>query len=363
MDNSPYVVVLNDTGVIPHHGCRVVMKTLIEKIASWGYQVKTVSVYSDWRIFEAVIDGASAVIVNGEGTIHHSAPRGRRLVEVGPYCRERGIPAFLINTVWQDNSQAMADEAKSFLLLAARESWSQKHMQRDGLQVELVPDLTIGTEYLSSGTRRSGFVFTDAVGLPVTDAMFAEHRRTPHSRYVTLEPPKRDVPSLSTAPFERLKFRGGPGWKRAVSISVTRFIKRALIIRGLLKSGWRKATHPVESAPIAQFLDILGSAELVVTGRFHVVCLCLVTGTPFLAVASNSHKIEGMLEDAGLSHRLVHPSQLHQAVTSGLPWTEQDKRSAEKFVSFARSAQSSLFARIREAIPPSTPVREAGTSR
>ena len=42
-------------------------------------------------------------------------------------------------------------------------------------------------------------------------------------------------------------------------------------------------------------------AENVVTGRFHTACMALLTKTPFLALNSNSWKIEALLKDVGLN--------------------------------------------------------------
>ena len=41
----------------------------------------------------------------------------------------------------------------------------------------------------------------------------------------------------------------------------------------------------------------LKSLDLHVTGRFHGTCLAVLANTPFVAYASNSHKIEGLLKD------------------------------------------------------------------
>ena len=123
-------------------------------------------------------------------------------------------------------------------------------------------------------------------------------------------------------------------------------MKRALIIRGRLKYWWRARRGHVVERPVDDFMALLSSSELVVTGRFHVVCLCLITGTPFLAVASNSHKVEGMLEDAGLLHRLVSPQKLAQILDAPPAWTEEDGRLASEFVALARRGQAELFGDI-----------------
>jgi hypothetical protein len=345
-----HIVVLNDTAVIAHHGCKIVMQRIIDEVAPWGFEIKTVSVYSDWRIFEDIINQAVAVIVNGEGTLHHSADRGFRLVEVAPHCQRRGIPVFLINSVWQDNSDQMAEMAQAFLLRSVRESRSLTQMTDQGLSARMVPDLTLGYGHVPSGSTRSGRVYSDAVGMPVTDMIYRLYRQHGDGEYVSLEPPIAHRGSYSDHPAHRLQVSEGSDAKRARKLATVRFFKRALIIRGRIKYWIRQRLGHITELAVVDFMRLLESRELVITGRFHVVCLCLVTGTPFLAVASNSHKVEGMLEDAGLSHRMVAPVKLEKVLANPPEWSVADQKAAADFVARATTLQSQLFADIREQV-------------
>ena len=47
-------------------------------------------------------------------------------------------------------------------------------------------------------------------------------------------------------------------------------------------------------------LGDMRDASVVVTGRFHGACLSVVAQRPFVAVSSNTHKIEGLCRDAEL---------------------------------------------------------------
>jgi hypothetical protein len=60
-----------------------------------------------------------------------------------------------------------------------------------------------------------------------------------------------------------------------------------------------------EGADTASYISWLRSLELYVTGRFHGVCLSIVAETPFLAFPSNSHKIEGILQDMGAPDLII----------------------------------------------------------
>lgn len=347
------IVVLNDTAAIPHYGCKVVMKRVVDSLTSYGFSVKTVSVYSTWRVHKKLIDQSVAVVVNGEGTLHHSAKRGRTLVAVAPYCKARDIPVFLINSVWQDNNEEMAAEAADFMLRYVRESRSKKQFVAQGLSATAVPDLTLGWDYQPSSPSRSGRIYTDAVGMPATDLLYRLHREDPGSRYVTMTPPKGHRGDYPDAEFERLRPPLDETIGETIRLKLNRAYKLIFLIRGKLKNLARQWRGDLEMVPLNDFMHSLEAAELVVTGRFHAVCLCILTGTPFLAITSNSHKVEGMLEDAGLSHRIVHPADIRGVLANPPAWTAEDAASAEAFVHKARRGQKTMFNKIAKLIKES----------
>ena len=340
------IVVLNDTAAIPHYGCKVVMKRVVDTLAGYGFEIKTVSVYSTWRVHKKLIDQSVGVVVNGEGTIHHSAKRGRSLVAVAPYCESKGIPVFLINSVWQDNSDEMAEEAGKFLLRYVRESRSKKQFAAQGLSATMVPDLTLGWDYQRTSPTRSGRVYTDAVGMPATDLLYRLHREDPGSRYLTMTPPRGHRGDYPDAEFERLRPPLDETIGHTIKLKLNRTYKLIFLIRGKLKNLVRQIRGDLEMVPLTDFMGSLEGAELVVTGRFHGVCLCILTGTPFLAITSNSHKVEGMLEDAGLSHRIVHPRDIRAVLAHPPKWTKDDAEKAEAFVQKARRGQKAMFNKV-----------------
>lgn len=339
---------LNDTAAIAHYGCKVVMKRVVDTLSGFGFDVKTVSVYSTWRVHQKLIDRSVAVVVNGEGTLHHSATRARTLVAVAPYCAERGIPVFLINSVWQDNSEELATQAGHFLLRYVRESRSRAQMKAQGLSATMVPDLTLGWSYQPTVPQpeRSGRVYTDAVGMPATDLLYRLHREDAGSRYVTMIPPRGHRGDYAEAPFERLRPPVDETLPQTLRLKAIRAYKLLLLVRGKAKNVVRRLRGDLEMVPLTDFMASLEGAELVVTGRFHGVCLCILTGTPFLAITSNSHKVEGMLEDAGLSHRIVRPADIRAVLARPPQWTADDAAKAKAFVSKARRGQKAMFAKV-----------------
>ena len=53
------------------------------------------------------------------------------------------------------------------------------------------------------------------------------------------------------------------------------------------------------------YIRAISRARMHVTGRYHAVCFSVMTGTPFLAIGSNSWKIEALLHDIGIDGRVL----------------------------------------------------------
>jgi hypothetical protein len=92
----------------------------------------------------------------------------------------------------------------------------------------------------------------------------------------------------------------------------------------------------------------LARAELTVTGRFHGACLAMAAGTPFVALASNSWKIEALIEDAGLERwRLAEPEALPGLLAGGaaaLGWTDGERAALDAYLDHAAQGAEALFA-------------------
>ena len=85
-------VILNDTSFDFHHGCSKVMENIVTLLNNRGIHViGTNPVGVDWQINSSFLNNlavADIVIVNGEGTIHHSQSRAKELVKISKYAKK-----------------------------------------------------------------------------------------------------------------------------------------------------------------------------------------------------------------------------------------------------------------------------------
>jgi hypothetical protein len=114
----------------------------------------------------------------------------------------------------------------------------------------------------------------------------------------------------------------------------------------------RRPQRPFDATSTRYDVDDLcrriSSSSLIITGRFHVVCLAMLARTPFIAVAGNTHKIEGLLADAGLTSRYLSHLSHDSVPVAWSEWHDDELERVEGYLSNARSGLSRMFSRIRQ---------------
>lgn len=327
---EPAVVVLNDTSVRYHHGCARVMRLLVLGLERAGLSVlRRVPARADWardRATLAAMRGAQVIVINGEGTLHDGAAHGARLlaaVDAAP-----GVPVALVNALWEGNPPDWGAQLGRMALVAARDSQSAAAMAAaTGRPVRWVPDLSLSapaeTGAETGAAARAGAIFGDSVRADMRRALAEAAQRL-------------EATSLPT------KTLRSPVWRN-----------RAMA--GLLWRGytgvWRGAVPRFEmAADEGDYLARIAAAEAHVTGRFHAVCLSMLTETPFLALASRTSKIETLLADAGLGpDRLIGVEELAglTQATVRRPFSLAETAAMRAFRAQAQAGAAALFAEIR----------------
>jgi polysaccharide pyruvyl transferase WcaK-like protein len=330
------VCILNDTRVDRHHGCERVMSAIETLVSRNGMQViGSCPAHADWRErpeFLRAMEAARLVIVNGEGTIHHDRPAGRRLLEIGARARAAGIPAVLVNAGWEANGPELLAMLKDFALVSLRDSASAEAVRASGQDCRVVPDLSLyGSAPQATGPARERIVFTDSVD---------------RFKAVDLERCRREVggdtlsivfPPPGAAGYLRFLRQG---FAARDALTPARLMRIVRLRHRLCRNSYTR-TEP--------FLSALGRYRLLVSGRFHACTLALITGTPFVSVPSNTGKIATLVRDAGLqpwraSTRLDARS-IAEASAAG--WSAQEREAIEGHVTRARADAERLFQDIR----------------
>lgn len=327
-------VILNDTRGDNHFGCFRVMRVIEENLARRGIAVTARSlVRNDWerdRAFLARLAEADLIVVNGEGTLHHGHRQGERLLSVADHPARGRKPVALINTIYQQNPETWRRYLERIDLVSARDSRSAAEIGRlAGRDCGWVPDLSLAEGAVYTGSMaRTRLLIGDSVETRTRQKLLGLTDLDPGARFLPilkgLKPSKPHHPT----PFRQLR--------------------EAYIRLNALYSQWRRGNIEFNRDE-AGFIRSLSTARLHVTGRFHAVCFCLFTGTPFLAVESNSWKIAALLDDFGLgTTRIVPVGDIRSRLASREDFGFSDDEKTRIATSLAACATGSadLFDRI-----------------
>lgn len=118
---------------------------------------------ADDSVALAAIEAADAVIVNGEGSIHHNGPIAADLACLAPYSRSLGKPCYLINSLVQANGPAIMADLSAFSSIWTRDRRSADELRKHGIASEVCCDLSFFHDFARhQGNGRGGITIDSA---------------------------------------------------------------------------------------------------------------------------------------------------------------------------------------------------------
>ncbi|RIA56326.1 polysaccharide pyruvyl transferase family protein [Dichotomicrobium thermohalophilum] len=312
-------VLINRTDDIGHHGCTLVNRQLDALARNAGIEiVAKLPLHADWDALAP--DRFDAVIVNGEGTLHSSNRGARRIAEIPAWAARRGVPAHLINSVYQNNNDTIAAQVARFATIAVRDTRSAAEMSRHGIDPRVVPDLSLTWQVEPAHLTGDKIIINGSVSKTARGRLYALSGRDRPYVPITSRPPRdKDAQRFYDA-------------KRALAMIRPPGVKRAHLRNSI--------------ATFDEFVSCLRAhASGIVTGRFHMVTIALCLEIPVMAVPSNTHKIEALLEHLDMPGRLAeHPRDALRMLRS---YTTAEIERIRALRREARTNADRLFQEIR----------------
>jgi hypothetical protein len=225
-------------------------------------------------------DDYDVLIVNGEGSMHHDGPTFQKKMAALEKSVQSGRKTFLVNSVWQANSNEHDPLLRRLDGIVVREQFSHDELKR---KHGIIPMVRLDVSYWADIDEKA----------PV--------RKDQKDREVV-----GDFYSEEFTNFVR--YTGGP-------------FKRYSYI-GMGKISW------------SSLVKELRTASLFVTGRHHGVFAACRARTPFVALKGNTHKIEGMVKISGLPIPVCNsPKELPDAIK----WAQDNRSVYDDFFGWMQS--------------------------
>ena len=318
-------VILNDTSIESHHGCEIVMSSikkllLINNIKTIDTNPAGVNCFNNKSFMDSMLI-SDIVIINGEGTLHHNQSRALELINVVKYVKEQlKIPSVLINSTYQENGSKIAEIMKFFDLIFVRESLSQKELKRYNIDSKVVPDITFYKSYddIKKSIDREGIGFTDSVYLDKSKVLYD----------LSIKNNYYYLPILTSKKLTG--FFGRIEQILRICLKLVRFFLWKLgfnFNHSIVRTFYYTNTY-------YNYINRISKLNFALIGRYHSLCFALKTFTSFYAIPSNSHKIEGLLDDIGISHE----SRLIDIANINLPFNSLNEKEVEKIKVYVNGA-------------------------
>ncbi len=237
-------------------------------------------------------DEFDALVVNGEGSMHHGRKNFISKMQEIRLAQERGKQTYLINTVWDSNPRGYDDCLANLDGFWVRGAASARDLRdRHGMRVPHFIDLS----YFADIDETVPFVDLKQA-IMVTDVY------SPQFGFVWM-------------PKSKTK-----GW---VNIDMR-------------KHSW------------SSFVASLRTAKLLITGRHHGMYAACRARIPFIPIAGNCHKFEDLLESAGVD---IPIAQDLADVTTLVKWALSNQREYEKLFAWMEQQPQWTF-NDTEVVPP-----------
>jgi len=312
------VVLVNKTDNLGHHGCTLVNRQIDILAQGAGMEiVAKLPLRSNWDA--EVPQHFDAVIVNGEGTLHSTSEGARAIMQVPQWAAKRGSSAHLINSVYQNNSDDLSARLAGFSTIAVRDRKSAAEIARHGVHCEVVPDLSL--TWQPKPARGEGRVVVNGS---------------------TIEAVRRELFALSGRDRIYLPMMARPAAGKRRRAYGAKKLLAFFRPPGLTRARRRNAIDDFD-----EFVEFLGKeVSGIITGRFHMLTIALCLEIPVVAVASNTHKIEALLEDLGMLDRLADTPA--EAAAKIKPFSEEERDRIRKYRAEARGRAEELFDHISQ---------------
>ena len=267
-------LLVNDTRSEQHVGCQHVVENIVSEAGKVGISIKdTISVSSKNFLSECKekIKSCDFLLVNGEGSLHHNKDKAREILGTAEYVKSLGMKAVLINTVWQSNSE-LIKYLEFFDFISCRESLSAREIMASGFNAVVTPDMTFAS-------KLEGVAQTPVL----KDMLVLDSVRTKLSKELLGYALKSNLNFLPLSSKGLVKMK-----KQFLKFGLYKF-------KGL----------NVVNEPVSEAIQHLANHEFILSARFHGTCLGMILDKKVISITSNTHKLEGLYGDIGLSPELL----------------------------------------------------------
>jgi len=323
------IIIFNDTSLRSHHGCSRVMEAIKfwlenKKIFILETHFAHKEIQKNQKLLDA-INEADGFIINGEGTFHNGAEKAEHILN---FCDQLSSkPVFFINGIWENNPQEWLTRLKKFRGVFVRDSKSKETLLSHNIESHFCPDLSLSLAYkLNNQIERQNYIVIGDSVRWETRKLLSNLARFNGAQFVPTK----------TVHYKLLK-KG--------------FLSKALFGFYMSLKPYFFSNYMLPDN-VNEYLEVLSKASGHITGRYHGVCLSILTETPFLCLKSKTSKVEQLISDIGINPNRVIGFESIQTISEKdiFPFDNEELEKIRMFNSNALKCADNLFTSIFNAL-------------
>ena len=293
-------LLFNDTRNEYHHGCSLVVKNIFSFFNNLNVDI--IKTFPSGinnlqnRNLENLIKKVDLIIVNGEGTIHHSQINALNLLKIGKIAKSLNKKTILINSLFDTQDKNFYDLVRYFDLINVRDRKSKSYLNLKKIKSILTPDFSFYKPEISTNINniKREILFTDSVNKDIT------------LKLIKLFKNKFTFFPILKYPYdERINFLN---YLRKIKFFTFKFIH--ILFKNNITNNYEVRFYGKNS--LYNYVNKIANSKIIITGRYHALCFAIQNFTPFIAIESNSHKISALLNDIGLSNRIININNIKE---------------------------------------------------
>ena len=250
-----------------------------------------------------VIESADALVINAEGSIHHAG--GRDLLAVAELAQAMDTPVYLVNAVMQE-VDGYDDVLQNCTDITVREQKSLEYLRNKKIDCRMVLDSILDANFSDTPHK----------------SLAGKKAYTDWQAQRDADVGKTTLAYIDHHPNHAYEFVPFSHWSYPID---------------------RQWAHSV-----ANFKDM----DLLITGRHHAVYVAGMAGATFVAMPSNTHKIEGTIACSGLP---IPICDNYIDLEKSIDFAKNNPNIYKDFQSFLMSHQGlDTFAKLKADLPSTT---------
>ena len=302
------ILLVNDTSLVCHHGCTLLMQCIYELFKKNNIIVKDRIFFEEnfTNYLSKKID-FDLILINGEGTIHGKKNADVKKVQqifdfIKSIKKNYKIPIIIFNSTISSLNKKQLKILRMVDKFYVREFYSYNYLKLNKINSLIVPDLLSLLKFKDNKIGNS--VIVNDSSIKINNKKLQQFAKFNNYTY---------EPILYNNYLRYLRYF----IYKSKSIYELEFITKFYLI--------------IKKYYVRIFLNKIDNSKFIVTGRFHSIFIALARSKPFYTFESDTYKIRGLLDMIGLKDRIINIKLLNDKPILLKNFTKSEIHKIKKF--------------------------------